>query len=110
MVFFNAFSYHFLITHRQARGETMSNYTRTLIDMRRHAVNKFRVAAVLILAVSPATLLFSQNGAADLIVYRDELQPPWVNSSWGATITFNSSDQASEGSNSIKVSVSAWGA
>ena len=45
-----------------------------------------------------------------LIVYDDQLQTQWINSSWGSTINFNSTEKYYSGSRSIKTGTSSWGA
>ncbi|MEW5798526.1 MAG: lysyl oxidase family protein [Bacteroidota bacterium] len=53
----------------------------------------------------------STMSAADLWIYDDALVPPWINASWSASVTFNSTEQVRSGSSSIKVVLSsAWGA
>lgn len=47
--------------------------------------------------------------SADNTVYDDALKSPWINSSWTATVTFNSTEQKTSGSSSIKVDQGAWG-
>ncbi|MBI3110041.1 MAG: T9SS type A sorting domain-containing protein, partial [Ignavibacteriales bacterium] len=47
--------------------------------------------------------------SADLSVYDDALKNPWINSSWTATVSFNSTEQKASGSSSIKVDQGAWG-
>src|SRR5947208_12075554 len=52
-----------------------------------------------------------QSGPPDLMIYDDALSSPWINSSWGANVTFNSTERVQTGSNSIKVALTgAWGA
>lgn len=49
--------------------------------------------------------------SSDLWIYQDALQSPWINASWSATITFNSTEQSYNGTSSIKTALtSAWGA
>ncbi|MBI2427232.1 MAG: T9SS type A sorting domain-containing protein [Ignavibacteriales bacterium] len=50
--------------------------------------------------------------SSDLVIYNDDaLQSPWINNSWSANLTFNSSEQVHDGVSSIKVELtSAWGA
>lgn len=52
----------------------------------------------------------AQPAAPALAIYNDELQSPWINASWGSTVTFNSTEAANTGSRSIKVEAGAWGA
>ena len=48
--------------------------------------------------------------AADKVVYDDALEPPFTNTSWGATVDFsNTSPVSSNSTRSAKVSYSAWG-
>lgn len=47
---------------------------------------------------------------SDLTIFNDALQSPWINSSWNATVSFNSTEQVYAGSSSIKaVTTAAWG-
>jgi hypothetical protein len=46
----------------------------------------------------------------DRVVYDDALHPPFVNTSWGATVDFSSRAQIRSGSSAAEVSYMAWGA
>ena len=46
----------------------------------------------------------------DRVVYDDALRPPFVNSSWGANVDFNSHAVVRSGASSAEVSYMAWGA
>ncbi|MBI3003820.1 MAG: T9SS type A sorting domain-containing protein, partial [Ignavibacteriales bacterium] len=50
------------------------------------------------------------NVSNDMIVYQDAVQTPWINASWSATVTFNSTEQKNSGVASIKVVQKSWGA
>ncbi len=50
------------------------------------------------------------TAVASLPVYNNALVSPWINTSWGSTVNFTSTDQVNQGSsNSIKVIQNAWG-
>lgn len=67
-----------------------------------------RCFVFILVSVAVTTPLRAQT---DLVIYNDALQAPWINSSWSASISFNSTEQVSGGTNSIKVRLtSAWGA
>lgn len=64
-------------------------------------------------ASTSITVTVSNNTPApttDLVVYQDALPSTWINTSWSATATFNSTEQVASGSSAIKVAQSAWGA
>lgn len=49
--------------------------------------------------------------APGLLVFGDNLEPPWINASWNASISFGSTEQAYHSATSIKTELtSAWGA
>ncbi|NJD23010.1 MAG: T9SS type A sorting domain-containing protein, partial [Melioribacter sp.] len=50
----------------------------------------------------------SQATSAGLIVYGDTLKSPWINTSWGTTATFNSTQKVFQGSYSVNVTQSGW--
>lgn len=50
----------------------------------------------------------ASNRAA--LVYTENLQDPWINSSWSSSIDFSNSEKPYEGTKSIKVNQRAWGA
>jgi chitinase len=52
----------------------------------------------------------SVTGSTGTVVYEESLLSPWINTSWNATVNFNSTEQKYEGSKSIKVVQGAWGA
>ncbi|MBI2430104.1 MAG: hypothetical protein HYV29_15155 [Ignavibacteriales bacterium] len=53
----------------------------------------------------------NRTAAADLLIYNDALVSPWINASWSASVTFNSTEHVYAGSASAKVVLtSAWGA
>lgn len=59
----------------------------------------------------PPAAPFLSMAAGDLWVYQDALASPWLNASWSATVTFNSTDHVQSGSNAAKIALtSAWGA
>jgi hypothetical protein len=45
-----------------------------------------------------------------LWIYQESLSAPWINASWSATVTFNSTQKPFAGTRSIKVVESGWGA
>jgi hypothetical protein len=47
---------------------------------------------------------------SNLLIYQDSLASPWMNTSYNATITFNSTTKVYAGLHSIKVVQGAWGA
>jgi hypothetical protein len=58
---------------------------------------------------APAPLL--SMAAENLWLYQDALANPWLNASWSATVTFNSTERVQSGIYAIKVALtSAWGA
>ncbi|OGV10269.1 MAG: hypothetical protein A2237_10820 [Stygiobacter sp. RIFOXYA2_FULL_38_8] len=50
----------------------------------------------------------SQTSSPGFIVYGDTLKLPWMNTSWGTTATFNSTQNVSQGSYSVSVVQSGW--
>ncbi|HTR81122.1 MAG TPA: glycosyl hydrolase family 18 protein [Bacteroidota bacterium] len=60
-------------------------------------------------SISVTTANSTGGSSADLAVYLDALASPWINSSWSATIAFNSTEQVFSGSSSIKTTTTAWG-
>ncbi|KAF0142156.1 MAG: fibronectin type III domain-containing protein, partial [Stygiobacter sp.] len=50
----------------------------------------------------------SQTSTPGFIVYNDTLKLPWMNTSWGTTATFNSTQNVSQGSYSVSVVQSGW--
>jgi hypothetical protein len=56
------------------------------------------------------TVVTVSTNAADLWLYQEGLQLPWINASWSEVITFNSTEQYSSSPNSVKCVAGAWGA
>ncbi|HLF14800.1 MAG TPA: Ig-like domain-containing protein, partial [Bacteroidota bacterium] len=48
--------------------------------------------------------------AGTVNIYDDQLVAPWINASWGAVNTFNSTERVLEGTSAIKSVQNAWGA
>lgn len=77
----------------------------TLTAVARDSAGNTATASVTV-SVSNSTSTTSSN----LIVSDDSLNSPWIDASWSATVTFNSSEQHYNGSTSIKVVQNPWGA
>ncbi len=61
-------------------------------------------------ATQPPDSLPGGGSSTSVVVYGDAIAPPWVNGSWGSTITFQSTEQVCAGVRSIKAVQNAWGA
>ncbi|MDE3057019.1 MAG: T9SS type A sorting domain-containing protein [Bacteroidota bacterium] len=82
-----------------------ANGAHTLTAAARDSAGNTATASVTV-TVSNSTVTPTSN----LIVSDDSLHSPWIDASWSATVTFNSSEQHYTGSTSIKVVQSPWGA
>ncbi|MBI3579440.1 MAG: T9SS type A sorting domain-containing protein [Ignavibacteriales bacterium] len=84
---------------------TLSNGSHTLSAVARDSTGNQATSSVTVTVANSVPL-----SSADLMVYQDALQTPWINASWSATVTFGSSEQIASGTSSIKVAQNAWGA
>jgi hypothetical protein len=50
------------------------------------------------------------GGSDSIVVFGDAIATPWVNGSWGTSITFQSTERTFAGSSAIKAVQNAWGA
>ncbi len=60
-------------------------------------------------ATISVTVSNTVSTSADLWIYQDALQTPWIDASWTATVTYGSTDRAYAGTTSVKVAQGAWG-
>ncbi|MEW5799514.1 MAG: glycosyl hydrolase family 18 protein [Bacteroidota bacterium] len=83
----------------------VANGTHTISAVARDAAGNMTTASV---SVTIANTI--EGSTSDHMIYNDALQSPWINSSWNATVMFNSTEQVYSGSSSIKaVTTAAWG-
>lgn len=83
----------------------VANGSHNIVARARDAAGNSSTSSVT-LTVSNSTL----PSSADLLIYQDALQSPWIDASWSATVTFSSTDRAYGGATSVKTALtSAWG-
>ncbi|MBI4427525.1 MAG: T9SS type A sorting domain-containing protein [Ignavibacteriales bacterium] len=85
----------------------IANGSHTLTAIARDSAGNQSSASV---TVTVSNIVTPPTPSSDLWVYQDNVNSPWINASWSASITFQSTEQKQTGTSSIEVVQNGWGA
>ena len=85
---------------------TVTNGTHTISVVASDAADNSSTATI---KLTVSNVLNPPSGTANVLVYQDELNPDWFNSSWNVNMNFNATEHIYSGNSSLKVIQQAWG-